>query len=76
MTKENVPWYKWRFTIPGVVFTALFVYCAWTWLIDGEEGLGHRIAGALIFLALAVLFGILEWRNRKPYRFTIRNNDR
>ena len=31
--------------------------------------------GATAFLALAVLFGVLEWRNRKPYRFRVGSRD-
>ena len=75
MSKANVPWYKWRFTLGGVWVTLLFLYLAWEAISDVEAPTALRICATMFFLALATLFVALEWRNRKPVTFTLRKGE-
>ena len=63
---EKVPWYKWRFTLGGILLVLVFSHAAWVVLRDVEGPTYERVGagGALAFLAS--LFTLLEWRHRKP----------
>ena len=75
MSRENVPWYKWRFTLGGVYVVLLLLYVAWNFLSDVESPVSLHISAGVFFLDLAILIAVLERRNRQPVTFTLRKTE-
>lgn len=69
MPREKQPWYRWQFSLPLTLFTALFAWMAWDLLADESAPLAPRIVGGVIFGVLALWFARALWRDRQPFRF-------
>lgn len=73
--RRDTPWYKWRFTLGGLWLILFFGGAAWIALSDCRRPLVYSIAGAAFFAAIAIVFALLEWRNRRPLRISSRDDD-
>ena len=61
MSQRRLPWYRWRFNVPIILFIILFGGLAWESLGDDDFSLGLRLHSAILFAILAVMFAWLQW---------------
>jgi hypothetical protein len=73
--RRDTPWHKWRFTLGGSWLILFLGGAAWMALSDSRSPFVYRIAGAAFFAAIAIVFGLLEWRDRRPLRISRRDGD-
>ena len=71
MPRRDVPWYRWGFDLGATLLGLYFAFLGWT-LVKGAEG---NVGSGVLFLSLSALIGFFEWRNRKRFKFRIRDDE-
>ncbi len=68
MADRNLPWYRWQFSMGGVIVIALFLSLAWSSVTQDAAPPSVRLVGTCLFLYLAMFYAVREWRDRKGVR--------
>jgi len=63
-----VPWYRWQFSFPVIIFIALFGWLAWDSIQDRDISLGVRLPFAIFFGCLVVIMVCRLWIDRRNSR--------
>ncbi len=62
--KRRMPWWRWQFSLIGVVFVVLLGWMAWESWTQPEWNIAARVIGGMFFLVMAVGLGYVEWHSR------------
>lgn len=72
MIRDKIPWWRWRFSFPGIFVLFLLGYIAWQSFVKPGDTAMERIMSYSFGVALSAFVLILrvwQWRDRSPTRF-------
>jgi len=73
--KNEIPWYKWQFSLAGFFLILFSLFMVFIFLRDSITSLPAKIIGILFFLILFSILGYFEWKFRKSNRKTFKDDN-